>query len=371
MVRYMSTGKIKEINKNAQMWFMDFVIGIIIFSLVLITYYTYTTNISKQDAVVLNDIISDSKSISSSLMLAGFPENWDNETVQRIGLTGNNQNVNETKLRYLSDISYKEAKKLLGTVYDFFMFLEDGNDNLINIGSECGYGSGNASANRTFKNAAYFNQAENDMEDEMDALEQKLGITIYRDWSSASNMLNNISAYDIVLMENPRFSSSQAAQLNNYVSSKGFIFISQGMLTANSGQILGVSYDKGQPNCNDNATVIYDDLFLTLKKGDKIAPEDCPYIAGEVTEIAEFPDGKTSIAKWDYGNGSIYYFSDFDVDFVGNLQGSIKDAFEASILVCGKASGISFKGTYSNLVKTERPLLFESKPAKMVLYMWQ
>ena len=367
----MSISRIKQINKNAQMWFMDFVIGIIIFSLVLIAYYTYTTNISKQDAVVLNDIISDSKSVSSSLMLAGFPENWDNETVQRIGITGNNQNVNETKLRYLSDISYKEAKKLLGTVYDFFMFLEDGNGNLINIGSECGYGSGNASANQTFKNAAYFNQAENDMEDEMDALEQKLGITIYRDWSSANNMLNNISAYEIVLMENPRFSSSQAAQLESYVSSKGFIFISQGMLTSNSGQILGVSYDKGQPNCNDNATVVYDDLFLTLKKGDKIAPDDCPYISGDVTEIAEFPDGKTSIAKWDYGNGSVYYFSDFDVDFVGDLQGSIKDAFEASILVCGKARGISFDADYSNLVKTERQLLFESKPAKMVLYMWQ
>ncbi len=358
-------------NNKAQMWFMDFVIGIIIFSLVLITYYTYTTNISKQDAVILNDIISDSKSVSSSLMLAGFPENWDNETVQRIGLMGSNRKVNETKLRYLSDISYKEAKKILGTVYDFFMFLEDKNGNLINIGNDCGYGSGNASANRTFKNAAYFNQAENDMEDEMDALEQKLGITIYRDWSSAANMLNNISAYNIVLMENPRFGSTQAAQLENYVSSKGFIFISQGMLTASSGQILGVSYDKGQANCNDNTTVIYDDLFLTLKKGDKIAPEDCPYISGSVTEIAEFPDGKTSIAKWDYGNGSVYYFSDFDVDFVGDLQGSIKDAFEASILVCGKASGISFKGDYDNLIKTERPLLFESKPAKLVLYMWQ
>ena len=367
----MLTGKIKEINKNAQMWFMDFVIGIIIFSLVLITYYTYTTNISKQDAIVLNDLVSDSKSVSSSLMLAGFPENWDNETVQRIGLTENNQNVNETKLRYLSDISYKEAKKLLGTVYDFFMFLEDGNGNLINIGTECGYGSGNASANRTFKNAAYFNQAENDMEDEMNQLEQKLGIDIFRDWTSAANMLNNISAYDIVLMENPRFSSSQAVQLESYVSSKGFIFISQGMLTANSGQILGVSYNKGQPNCNDNATVIYDDLFLTLKKGDKIAPDDCPYISGDVTEIAEFPDGKTSIAKWDYGNGSVYYFSDFDVDFVGNLQGSIKDAFEASISVCGKSSGVSIGAAYDNLVKTERSLLFKSKPVKLVLYMWQ
>ena len=367
----MLTGKIKEINKNAQMWFMDFVIGILIFSLVLITYYTYTTNISKQDTIVLNDIVSDSKSASSSLMLAGFPKNWDNETVQMIGLTGNNQNVNETKLRYLSDISYKEAKKLLGTVYDFFMFLEDENGNLINIGTECGYGSGNASANRTFKNAAYYNQAEKNMEDEMNALEQKLGITIYRDWTSAANMLSNISAYDIVLMENPRFSSSQATQLENYVSSKGFIFISEGMLTANSGQILSVQYDKGTLNCKVNATVIYDDLFLTLKKGDKIAPKDCPYISGSVTTIAKFPDGKTSIAKWDYGNGSVYYFSDLEVDFVGNLQGSIKDAFEASILVCGKASGIRFKAAYNNLVKTERQLLFKSKPAKLVLYMWQ
>src|SRR3989338_3668446 len=125
MARYMSTGKIKEINKNAQMWFMDFVIGIIIFSLVLITYYTYTTNISKQDAVVLNDIISDSKSVSSSLMLAGFPENWNNETVQRIGLTGSNQQTDDTKLRYLSGISYKESKKLLGAVYYFFIFFYD------------------------------------------------------------------------------------------------------------------------------------------------------------------------------------------------------------------------------------------------------
>src|SRR3989344_8728978 len=102
MVRYMSTGKIKEINKNAQMWFMDFTIGIIIFSLVLITYYTYTTNISKQDTIALNDLVSDSKSVSSSLMLAGFPENWDNETVQRIGLTNNDQQADETKLRHLS-----------------------------------------------------------------------------------------------------------------------------------------------------------------------------------------------------------------------------------------------------------------------------
>jgi len=366
----MLTIKIKNINKNAQMWFMDFVIGIIIFSLVLVTYYTYTTNISKQDVVVLNDLISDSKSVSSSLMLAGFPENWDNDTVQRIGVTGNNQKTNETKLRHLSDIPYKEAKKLFGTAYDFFIFLEDENRSLISMGNECGYGSRNVSANITFKNAAYFNQAENDMQNEMNELEQKLGINIYRDWSSSSNMLNNISAYDFVLMETPQLSASQATQLESYVSSGGFVFVSEQIISANGGTVLGVEYTK-RTSCSQNATVIYDDLFLTLKKGDKIAPGECPYIFGSVTTIAEFPDGKTSIAKWDYGNGSVYYFSDFDVNFVGDLQGSIKDAFEASILVCGKASGIRLKGNYGNLVKTERRLLFKSKPAKLVLYMWQ
>ena len=53
-------------DNKAQMWFMDFVIGIIIFSLVLITYYTYTTNISKQDTSTADDLVLDAKTVVPS-----------------------------------------------------------------------------------------------------------------------------------------------------------------------------------------------------------------------------------------------------------------------------------------------------------------
>tara|TARA_Y100000310_G_scaffold255534_2_gene263036 strand:- start:1143 stop:2240 length:1098 start_codon:yes stop_codon:yes gene_type:complete len=358
-------------DKKAQMWFGDFVIAMIIASLMLVSYYAYTTNISKQDSVVLNDLVSDSKLVSSSFLSGGFPDEWNNATVKRIGLTNDNYRINESKLRRLSELSYEQSKKILGTVHDFFVFFEDEDKNLIPIGTECGYGDANVSANKNYKLAAYFNQGENQMEDEMDELEQKLGIDIYRDWSSANDMFNNISTYDFVLMENPKFSTSQASKMEDYVSSKGFVFISESMLNPNTGNVLGVDYNKR--NCKkafENVSIIHDDLFLTLKVGDYLIPEDCPYISGSVTTIGQFKDGTISIAKWDYGNGSVYYFSDFDVEFVGDLQGSIKDAFEASILSCDKSSAITVNATYDSLVKTERFLIFDSQPAKMVLYLF-
>ena len=87
------------------MWFTDFVIGTLIFTLMLIWYYTYTTNISKQDSLTANDLISDAESMSSSVLLSGFPDNWDASTVQGIGVTNNNQRINKTKFNEFMKIN--------------------------------------------------------------------------------------------------------------------------------------------------------------------------------------------------------------------------------------------------------------------------
>ena len=63
--------KMRKIQRKAQMWFTDFIIGILLFSLVLISYYTYTTNISKQDSSATDNLISNAKSVSSSLTSGG------------------------------------------------------------------------------------------------------------------------------------------------------------------------------------------------------------------------------------------------------------------------------------------------------------
>ena len=110
-------------NIKAQMWFMDFVIALVIFSFALISYYTYTTNISKQDSSAMDEVISDAKTVSSSFTSGGYPDNWDSSTVTMIGFTDNYNRIDNEKFGEFNKIKYNKTKKLLGTIYDYFCSL--------------------------------------------------------------------------------------------------------------------------------------------------------------------------------------------------------------------------------------------------------
>ncbi|MBI3034844.1 hypothetical protein HYY71_00840 [Candidatus Woesearchaeota archaeon] len=98
-----------------------------------------------------------------------------------------------------------------------------------------------------------------------------------------------------------------------------------------------------------------------------------PFPAAEFKLIASF--NKTpedyAIATWHYGNGTAYFFSDFDVtEFSGNFL-QVVEGLATSFIegTCNpiNASVINKK----KLVKTERYLNYKSKIAKMVVYLWQ
>ena len=127
-------------NLKSQVWYLDFVLAISIFVLLLIIYFTYTLNLSKQDTKVLNDLITNLKSMSSSLILEGYPDNWNNDDVQRLGLTNNNQRIDENKLGQFLNISYNTRKTLFNTQYDYFIFFKNNNGCLINISDNFGVG---------------------------------------------------------------------------------------------------------------------------------------------------------------------------------------------------------------------------------------
>jgi len=67
-------------------------------------------------------------------MSSGYQTNWNSDNVERIGITDDNR-VSESKLAEFSKIPYKESKKLFGTVYDFYVFFTDRNNNIIPINS--------------------------------------------------------------------------------------------------------------------------------------------------------------------------------------------------------------------------------------------
>jgi len=132
------------LTKNkAQVWYTDFIIALLIFVIALVIYYEYTTNLSNQDKGLLDDLLGDAKTISSSLVSAGYPTNWTNTTVERIGLTNNDQRIDETKLDAFLGMTYKDSRKVFGTKYDYFVFFEDRNNDITEIGGDsekCGVG---------------------------------------------------------------------------------------------------------------------------------------------------------------------------------------------------------------------------------------
>ncbi len=106
----------------------------LIFGSAILIYYKNITNLSDQDEELLDDLLIDAKLISNSLMSSGYQTNWNSDNVERIGITDDNR-VSESKLAEFSKIPYKESKKLFGTVYDFYVFFTDRNNNIIPINS--------------------------------------------------------------------------------------------------------------------------------------------------------------------------------------------------------------------------------------------
>ena len=126
-------------SKKAQVWYIDLIIGLLIFTLAVVMFQNVFGNLSAVDASMIIDLYGDAKSISSSLLSKGYPENWNNATIERIGIA-DNYRINSTKLDNFMNLSYNRTRNLLGTNYEYWVFFEDRNHTLIQINGKNGTG---------------------------------------------------------------------------------------------------------------------------------------------------------------------------------------------------------------------------------------
>ena len=382
-------------NAKAQMWFTDFVIGILIFSFMLIVYYTYTANISKQNSIVVEDLIADGESISSSLLLAGYPNDWNSANVQSIGITNNNQRINNTKFTELMGVGYNKSKKLFGTVYDYVLFFVNESDDIKNIEGFCG--TGNPLVIFTYEiNAAYYYRGPGEEEYLKSLMENEFDADIYREDGTPgvddlSALISRINNYGVVVMESPELSTSNfndfKAAAEPYVNIGGFLMFGGQLLAAQGKTITGVTFYKksGLSESDRLTTVVREDEFLTFEERNNVIFTQAYYVenssATDFKDIARFNetdiefedilDNKIAIARWTYGEGKVLFFSDFDADYFAgdfqeNLEASTQKWVGARCLPVNLGV-IDMK----NLVRIERLLIYDSKPIKMVLYLWR
>lgn len=112
--------------KKSQVWYIDFMVGLLILITAIIIYYQFQGNFSDESESEWQEMIIDAKAITSSLISSGYPSDWTNDTVGAIGLTDGNYRINSTKVMMFRNMSYKRARDLLNTRFNFYFFIEEG-----------------------------------------------------------------------------------------------------------------------------------------------------------------------------------------------------------------------------------------------------
>ena len=140
---------------------MDFSIGLLLFTFTLVIYFSYTNNFQKEDTGNLNLMLKDAKSISSSLTLEGYPDDWSDLTVIRLGIA-DDQKVNATKLKRLNQLNYTYGKKKFATPYDYFIYFVNSNGDVLNINGVCGSGYPLINLTYNIKSAYYYQDTADD-----------------------------------------------------------------------------------------------------------------------------------------------------------------------------------------------------------------
>jgi len=398
------------------MWFMDFVIGILIFSATIISYYIYTTNISKEDTVAFDLLISDAKTVTSSFTTAGYPLDWDANTVTRIGFTDNFNRLDNRKFIEFNEINYNKTKKLLGTTYDYFLYFVNESGDVKNVEGYCGTGTGEVSITFDIR-AAYYNECPNPDNDNPPPCEEFLKDLLMGDFTAdyfydknkgatvgvndQSALRDNIGNYDFVVLEHPTWSTSDfndfVSKVDPWVDGGGILFMGGQIGSGASSTGFGVTFKKktGQAVKDRLSTVVNEDEFVNFNLADNIIFRQAYYIEDSslpsgFKDIARFncstspstcydnfdeiaANGDIALARWPKGtnDGKVLFFSDFDAtylagDFQAILEGSAK-RFANAICLPVDIDNIERK----NLIKMERLVVYNSKPLKMVTYLWQ
>lgn len=371
---------------------MDFAIALLLFTFTLVVYFSYTNNFQKQEKGELDVLITNAKAISSSLALSGYPPGWSNSTVIRIGIA-DEQKVNLTKVSYFSKLKYNDTKRKFATNYDYFAFFTDDQGEVLNIFTVCGVGDPLVTTTYNVKSAYYYQEEEDSFL--LRFVNETFHGDIYFDDNPSNSddidsLISNISKYRILVMEHPNFPTSvynnYKGKLENFTSTGGFFLISGELTTAQGKRLMGTDFYKksGQSTSDRNSTVNNSDQYMSLNVGENIIFRQAYYVenntdsdpdtldAAGFLQLATFnADGTNALSKWKYGNGTVYFFSDFDVSFFsGNFTNLVEEGAKA--LIEGTCTPVNISNINpQKLAKVERYLNYNSKVVKMVVYVWQ
>ncbi|MFH1063866.1 MAG: hypothetical protein V1729_02180 [Candidatus Woesearchaeota archaeon] len=119
-------------DRKAQVWYTDFMVGVLIFVVVMSSYFYYVEHTQHSDDNLMTTLLSEGKTISSTLVAQGYPAGWTTVNVTNVGLTDGGARMNLTKLSNFNSWSYEERRGYIHTTKDYYFYLEYMNNTRFN-----------------------------------------------------------------------------------------------------------------------------------------------------------------------------------------------------------------------------------------------
>lgn len=114
-------------NKKAQAWGFDAMVAIVVFVTTIAVFYLFTLNYQYKTDTTLEELRYDSNKIADSLLSEGYPEDWNENNVVRIGILTDNK-INSTKIKQFNNLaknSYSNTLSLFGIRNNYYVNLSE------------------------------------------------------------------------------------------------------------------------------------------------------------------------------------------------------------------------------------------------------
>ena len=322
-------------------------------------------------------LISNARSISSTLVLSGYPDDWNSSNVLMIGIA-DGQRLNFTKAKRLKQLNYSSTKRSFATFYDYYIYFSDNNDNVLNVNGLCGIGHPEVNSTFSSRTAYLYSSASHSALKSFMA--ERLDSDIYFD--DITSLAASASNYEFVLMEYP--SLSPVEYLNNkniieaFVATGGYLMVVGELTASGSDDLVGSTFymKADQTPLGRNATVNISYSYSYLPQAPIMF--NASYYAENLSTASNFKkiatfisDQNSAIATWDFGNGNVYFMSDAEGTFGdSNFTPYAEEAafsFMRGFCTYPNMTNVNLK----KLVSLNRYLSYNSNAVKMVIYVWQ
>jgi hypothetical protein len=134
-------GKFRRYRPKGQAWSFDFMASVTIFFLILVVLFFVWEYAAFQNAdqMIFNDMQDRAMTtVDTIIRVKGYPEDWNESSVEVLGLASDENILNESKILMFVGMDYPEAQRLLG-ISDYNFYFQ-----LIHLNGSQSYANGTA-----------------------------------------------------------------------------------------------------------------------------------------------------------------------------------------------------------------------------------